>query len=115
VSAELPYALGGAVLIAMSLALLVGVSHLLRKLIAFNVLASGVFLVLVALGQGGGDADAVPQALVLTGIVVSFASTALALTLLRRWFSVSGHHSFEDADRPPTGEAGGARDERSIR
>lgn len=95
-SVEQIYALGGVVLIAMSLALLVGVSHLLRKLLAFNIMASGVFLVIVGLGQNGGDADAVPQALVLTGIVVSFASTALALVLLRRWFTLSGHLSFEE-------------------
>lgn len=102
-SAEQLYALGGAVLIALSLALLASVSHLLRKLLALNVLASGVFLVLVGLGQGG-EADALPQALVLTGIVVAFASTALALALLRRWFALSGHTSFDDAEVSEEGD-----------
>ena len=62
----------------------------LRKLIAFNLLGSGMFLMFgvdratrrVA-GVGG---DPVPQALVITGIVVAFAATALAVALLLRLF-----------------------------
>ena len=97
-SAELLYALGGLALIVLSLSVLVADPHLLRKLLAFNVMASGVFLVLVGLGQADGSPDPVPQALVLTGIVVAFASTALALVLLRRWFLVSGRASLEEPD-----------------
>lgn len=89
-NAELFYALGGAALVSLSLFVLVAIPHLLRKLLAFNILASGIFLMLTGLGQRGGTPDPVPQALVLTGIVVSFASTALALTLMRRWFRMSG-------------------------
>lgn len=93
---ELLYALGGLGLIVLSLSVLVADPHLLRKLLAFNVMASGVFLVLVGLGRAGGSPDPVPQALVLTGIVVAFASTALALVLLRRWFLVSGRASLDE-------------------
>lgn len=86
------YALAGAGLYALGLYGLIVRAHLLRKLLAFNIMSSGVFLALVALGQPrpGAGADPVPQALVLTGIVVAFASTALALVLLRRWFRVCG-------------------------
>lgn len=98
VNADLLYGLCGAGLIGMSLLVLVAVPHLLRKLLAFNVLASGIFLVLVGLGQRGEGANPVPQALVLTGIVVAFASTAVALALLRRWFELTGHVSFEEAE-----------------
>lgn len=103
-SAELLFALGGAVLVAMGLFVLAAIPNLLRKLLAFNVIASGVFLILVGLGQvrgpDAGEPDPVPQALVLTGIVVAFASTALALTLLRRWFKASGYVTLEVEQGP---------------
>lgn len=68
---------------------LVGVfaaANRLRKIMAANLMGSGVFLLLVATGypREGGPADPVPQALVLTGIVVAVSATALALTLVRR-------------------------------
>ena len=64
--------------------------HLVRRLLAFNIMGSGCFLLLVGLAQDGRGIDPVPQALVLTGIVVAVASTALALVIFRRWFRVSG-------------------------
>lgn len=90
------YALGAALLICLALWALVALPHLLRKLLAVNLLASGVFLLLLALAPPGeGSADPVAQALVLTGIVVSFAATALALALLRRWVDLSGRATLE--------------------
>jgi multicomponent Na+:H+ antiporter subunit C len=60
----------------------------LRKLLGFNLLGGGVFLIFgiaarrgAAAGFGG---DPVPQALVITGIVVAFAATALAAMLMLR-------------------------------
>ncbi len=64
--------------------------HLIRRLLAYNIMGSGCFLLLVGLSQDGRGVDPVPQALVLTGIVVTVASTALALVIFRRWFRVSG-------------------------
>lgn len=62
--------------------------HLLRKILALNLMASSVFLVFVVLAYRPGaipaDPDPVPHALVLTGIVVSFSATALAVALARR-------------------------------
>ena len=59
---------------------------LLRKLIALNVMGAGVFHTLVAVAYRGTETapDPVPQALVLTGIVVAVSATALALTLGQR-------------------------------
>lgn len=66
--------------------------HLLRRLLAFNILGSGVFLLLVGLARtdAAGTPDPIPQAMVLTGIVVAVASTALGLALLRHWYRLSG-------------------------
>ena len=66
----------------------------LRKIVAFNLLGSGVFLVFGVVGRRGAAAgvgnDPVPQALVITGIVVAFAATALAIALLLQLFRATG-------------------------
>jgi multicomponent Na+:H+ antiporter subunit C len=66
----------------------------LRKIVAFNLLGSGVFLIFGVVGRRGAAAgvgnDPVPQALVITGIVVAFAATALAIALLLRLFGTTG-------------------------
>lgn len=84
-------ALCGIVLFAAGLAGLILHSHLLRRIIAFNIMGSGVFLVLVGLGQRDGGIDPVSHAMVLTGIVVSVAATALALALARGLLNLTGH------------------------
>lgn len=83
-------ALAGAALFAIGLAGLILQAHLLRKILAFNIMGSGAFLVLVGLAQRGGMMDPVPQAMVLTGIVVAVAATALALALARRLLNLTG-------------------------
>jgi multicomponent Na+:H+ antiporter subunit C len=66
----------------------------LRKLLAFNLLGGGVFLLFGVVARRGADAemggDPVPQALVITGIVVAFAATALGAVLLLRLSRASG-------------------------
>ncbi|MBN2886024.1 MAG: cation:proton antiporter subunit C [Chromatiaceae bacterium] len=58
---------------------------LLRKLIAFNIMGSGVFHLLIAIAERGEQPpDPVPHALVLTGIVVAVSATALALAMGRQ-------------------------------
>ncbi|MDG4551516.1 MAG: cation:proton antiporter subunit C [Candidatus Contendobacter sp.] len=66
----------------------------LRKILAFNLIGSGVFLLFgaiarrgAAVGMGG---DPVPQALLITGIVVAFSATALAVALVLRLFDEAG-------------------------
>ena len=60
----------------------------LRKILAFNVVGNGVFVLFGAVAYRGGalgwGGDPVPQALLITGIVVAFSATALAVTLLLR-------------------------------
>lgn len=85
------YALAGATLFVIGLAGVILHRQLLRKVIGFNVMGSGTFLVLVGLGARGGQADPVTQAMVLTGIVVAVAATALALALARRWLDLTGN------------------------
>lgn len=84
------FAAAGALLFALGAAGVVLSAHGLRRILAFNVMGSGAFLVLVGLAQRGGEADPVPQAMVLTGIVVAVGATALALALLRRLHFLTG-------------------------
>jgi multicomponent Na+:H+ antiporter subunit C len=58
----------------------------LRKIMALNILGAGVFLffISVAWRNAGAFPDAVPHAMVLTGIVVAVSATAFALGLARR-------------------------------
>jgi len=99
VSVGLLYALAGAALFAIGLAGLLALPHLLRKILAFNILGSGAFLILVGLGQRDGSVDPVPQAMVLTGIVVAIAATALALALARQLLERTGRMRLpEDRD-----------------
>jgi len=72
----------------------------LRKILSFNIIGTGVFLVCAviarrgaALGMGG---DPVPQALLITAIVVAFSASALAVALLLRLFEVSGSTTLDD-------------------
>lgn len=89
-SSGLLFACVGALLFAMGIAGVILISHLLRRILAFNVMGSGVFLILVGLAQRNDVPDPVPQAMVLTGIVVAVAATALALALVRRLHALTG-------------------------
>jgi multicomponent Na+:H+ antiporter subunit C len=66
----------------------------LRKILAFNLLGSGVFLFFGVVARRGAAAgfggDPIPQALVITGMVVAFSATALAISLLLRLFQTTG-------------------------
>ena len=93
-SAAIIFGLCGAIAIGLGLYGLITNPQPLRKILAFNLLGSGVFLFFgvvarrgAAVGLGG---DPVPQALVITGIVVAFAATALAVALLLQLFEMTG-------------------------
>lgn len=89
-SAGLIYAVTGAWLFSLGLYGLIVHAHLVRKILAFNIMGSGTFLVLVGLAQRTDSVDPVPHALVLTGIVVAVSATAFALILARRLYAASG-------------------------
>ena len=104
-SVETLYALGAAVLVGIGLYGLIVLAHPLRKIIAFNVMGSGVFVLFGALAKRGGAAalaaDPVPQALLITAIVVAFAASALAVALIVRLIEASDSASL--ASEPPAG------------
>ena len=80
------YGLLGIILAALGLHATILRQDTLRRILSINILGVGVFLVFIATAYNGPETapDAVPHALVLTGIVVAVAATALALALLRR-------------------------------
>ena len=98
----------GATLVGLGLYGLVLHPHPLRKLLAFNVIGNGVFLVFGIIARRGAAAglsfDPVPQAMVITGIVVAFSATALAVALLLRLYQVSGAATI--STEPPAGADG---------
>lgn len=102
------YATSGAFVFAIALHGLFVRAGVVTKIVAANLLGSGVFLMLVAIARRSPLAiDPVPHALVLTGIVVSVSATACALALARRLASTR-HDPAADppaldpaTDRPP--------------
>lgn len=103
---ETLFALCAAVLVGVGLYGLIVQPHPLRKLIAFNVMGSGVFVLFGALAKRGAAAgmlaDPVPQALLITAIVVAFAATAVTVALLLRL--VESTDSASLANEPPAGD-----------
>ncbi len=80
---NLLYSLTGLILFIFGFFALIVCAHPLRKILGCNIMASGIFLFLVATSYRADAAaiDPVPQAMVLTGIVVSVSFTAVALIL----------------------------------
>jgi multicomponent Na+:H+ antiporter subunit C len=82
------FGLCGAALVGIGLFVVVTHPGLLRRIVGCNIVGAGIFLVFGAVARRGGaaglDADPVPQALVITGIVVAFSASALAVALLKR-------------------------------
>ncbi len=97
-SSALLYALVGTGLFSLGLYGLIVQAHLLRKILGLNIMGSGVFLVLVALARRTGEVppDAVPHAMVITGIVVAISATALALALMLRVAAETGRAELPD-------------------
>lgn len=103
---ETLFALAACALVGIGLYGLIVQPHPLRKLVAFNIMGSGVFVLFGALAKRGAAvglaADPVPQALLITAIVVAFAATAVTVALLLRLVDVSDSASL--AEEPPAGE-----------
>ena len=82
------YGLAGAALAGAGTYGLLTAAGALGRILGFNILGGGVFLIFGAVARRGAGAglaaDPVPQALVITGIVVAFCATALAVALLLR-------------------------------
>jgi multicomponent Na+:H+ antiporter subunit C len=101
------FGLCGAALVGVALFGLITNPDPLRKILAFNLVGSGGFLIFgviakrgAAVGLGG---DPVPQALVITAIVVAFAATALAIALLLRLFEEAGEATLDSDESADIG------------
>jgi len=100
--------LAAAALVGLGLYGLVIHPEPLRKLLAFNLLGSGVFVLFGVIARRGAaagiGADPIPQALVITGIVVAFAGSALAVGLLLRLHQTTGRTTLLPEVPPPPGD-----------
>jgi multicomponent Na+:H+ antiporter subunit C len=98
------FGLCGAALIAIGAFALLAGPQLLRRILGFNMMGSGIFLLFGSLAARGasGSPDPVPQAMVITGIVVALAGTALALALAARLHD----REKEQQDRDTAGREG---------
>ncbi len=91
------------VLFCIGLYIIIAKNNLIKKLLGLNIMETAVFSFIVALGVlDGGEppimgegatgpySSPIPQALVLTGIVVAVSTTALALGLIIRIYRQCG-------------------------
>jgi multicomponent Na+:H+ antiporter subunit C len=105
------FGLCGAALVGLGMFGLVTNPQPLRKILAFNLLGSGVFLLFGVIARRGAAAglggDPVPHALVITGIVVAFSATAMAAALLVRLFQETGNATLDPDGRANASEGGG--------
>jgi multicomponent Na+:H+ antiporter subunit C len=104
-SATTIFGLCAAIAVGLGLYGLIANPQPLRKILAFNLLGSGVFLLFGVVARRGAAAgfggDPIPQALVITGIVVAFSATALAVALLLRLFQVTNSATLHDPSSEP--------------
>lgn len=99
----------GSALVGLGIYGLLVSPHPLRKLLGLNLLGSGAFLLFGVIARRGAAAglagDPVPQALVITAIVVAFSATAIASALLLRLHAEEGAADLEPA--PPRADDAG--------
>lgn len=94
--------IGSVIILGLGVWALIVTRNLFKKVLALNIIGSAVVLFFIGLGyRKGGSApildsssrsivDPVPQALMLTAIVVSLCMTALALVLIIHIFGHEG-------------------------
>lgn len=91
------------VLFLIGLYAVIAKDNLIKKFMGLNIMETAIFAFIVALGvvDGGGApimgegahapfTNPIPQALILTGIVVAVSTTALALSLIIRIYQQCG-------------------------
>lgn len=78
------YLLLGVVVVTIGALRLLMVQDLVARLIALNITGSGSLMVLVSLAARSEPIDPVLSALVITGLVITAAFTAIASVLIRR-------------------------------
>jgi multicomponent Na+:H+ antiporter subunit C len=99
------FGLCGAALVGIGLFVVITHPGLLRRIVGFGVLGAGIFLIMGAIARRGAGAglsgDPVPQALVITGVVVAFSATALAVALVVRLSELTGRATLDAAPEQP--------------
>lgn len=96
---EALYSVAGIILFFMGLYSLISNTHLVRKVIGFNIMGSGIFLLLVSFAERTPQPpDPVPHAMVLTGIVVTVSVTGFALMLIKRIFAERKRPTLDDGE-----------------
>ena len=107
-SAAIVFGICAAVAVGLGLYGVITNPQPLRKILAFNLIGSGVFTFFGVVAHRGAAAgfggDPVPQALVITGIVVAFSATAMAVAVLLRLFQAS-HSTTLRADVRPSADS----------
>jgi len=94
---EILFVLAASVVFGIGVWGLLIAEHLLRKLLALNVMSSSVFIIMLVVAGGGPDGpDPVAQALILTGIVIAVAATAFALALMVSIYRKTGRASITE-------------------
>jgi multicomponent Na+:H+ antiporter subunit C len=100
-SAVTLFGLCGAALVGIGLYGVIVQAPPLRRILAFNLTGGGVFILFGVMARRGATAglggDPVPQAIVITGIVVAFAATTLAVALLLRLQAMRDAAARDDA------------------
>ena len=108
-SPAIVFGLWGAVAVGLGLYGMIVSPQPLRRILAFDLLGSGVFLLLGVIARRGAAAglggDPVGQALVITGVVVAFAATALTAALWLRLHQETGAATLRD-DASASGRSG---------
>lgn len=92
------YIFAGIALFGLGCYALVVQAHLLRKILAVNVMGTGISLLLIATAYDAETPDPVPQALVITGIAVLVSATALALVLTCAIWEKTGRADLSEGD-----------------
>ena len=101
-------------LFALGLYTLIMQQNIIKKIIGLNIMETSVFLLLVSIGYlENGTApimvpgavttqmvNPIPQALILTGIVVAVSTTALALALVVRLYKHYGTLNVDEFREP---------------
>jgi multicomponent Na+:H+ antiporter subunit C len=94
-----------AALFAMGLYGVLTRATLIHRLLSANIMATAVFLFLIQISAANPDGpDPVPQAMVLTGIVIAVSLTAFALALIRYFHAAENEdHSDGQEGRDDSG------------
>lgn len=91
------YVFAAAVLFGIGVHGLIVARHLMRKLFAINIMGNAIFVLMVTAARPiDGAPDPVPQALVLTGIVIAVSATAFGLALMVRLHKETGQATLSD-------------------